>query len=294
MGPTDSCRLTDEEKEDAYRAARELIPGDAETRANAALFRAACLLLARIFGKEWFQANIVAEITSAKFVRRPLTRELDRMWYVTRAVELAEALYCLKAVAGIEQRIESCRLNTLVGESLELAWFEFFVPYLIQKKGHRIIEFVSPSAAKKTWDLTVEFHGHLLPVEVKAKLEGTPYSRRSLSNSLRLAALHLPERGPGVAFIMIHSHWFLSADFQRRAIGILQDTLSRHRNCNAVYVLCPLTEKLPSGVLAYPWRARCVANPTAFEQVDEIQQLVDERSDMPHEGSRFTFLEGAL
>lgn len=293
MESPNAYRLSDEERSAVYRTAREVSPDDPEAQAIAALFRAACILLARVFGKGWFQANIAAQVTSTNFVRRPLANELDRMWYVTRAVELAEALYCLRGVPGISQHVESCRLNTLSGESLESAWFEFFVPYLIQKKGHGITSFISPDAAKKTSDVMVQFHGCLLPVEIKAKLEDNPYSRRSLSNSLKLASAQLPKQGPGVVFLMIHSHWMQNADFQRQAVGILQRALTRYRNCNAVYVLCPLMKKLPGGALAYPWRALCVAALTPFEHVNAIERLIDIQSDVAHTAAHFTFLEGA-
>jgi len=189
----------------------------------------------------------------SSFLRRPLSDEEQRFIYIGRVIELAEALHCLRTVPGLSQHVETARANTMNGQQLETVWFEFFVPYLIQGRGHKVVEFIVTDELKRP-DIMVNFYGQLASVEIKAKLEGVRYTRQTLQRSINNACQQLPASGPGVIFLLIHAHWLTNAQFIKQAESVIEKALLNHRNCNAIFVNWPANIKLPGDGYAITWR----------------------------------------
>lgn len=270
--------LTEEEKATVHEVVSEMFPKDMNAQTEVSKFRGACVLLKKIFGADWYQANVAPQADGgATFIRRSLSDESERYLYVVRVIELAEALHSLRHVPGLSHHVEVCKQNTQRAEALESAWFEFFSPYLVHESGHEVVEFVINDGATRTPDMIVHIRGRLLSIEVKAKLEGNSYSRRSLSNSLKVASTQLPERGPGAVFLMIHSHWLHGSDFQRDAENVLNRALLRYRNVNAVFVLWPLNQKLSTGGFMSSWRFQHFVARDPYQPLDAIEQLLARR-----------------
>ena len=205
-----------------------------------------------------------------------------------RVIELAEALHCLRTVPGLSHHVETARANTLNGQQLETVWFEFFVPYLIQGSGHKVVEFIVNDEHKRP-DIMVELYGHLAPVEIKAKLEGVRYTRRTLRQSITNACKQLPTSGPGMIFLLIHAHWLKDPKFTQQAESIIINALLDHKNCNAIFVYWPANIKLPSEGYAITWRFQYFPASAPTTPLQRVTELIIPKV-MPVTSLRASFL----
>jgi hypothetical protein len=266
--------LTDQEKASAHDVAERMFPDDGDAQTEVTKYVGAFTLLKKIFGEVWYQENIVPnKVGEYSFLRRPLVEPLERYLHVILVIELAEALHKLRAVPGIVERIQDT-----AGHTLEGLWFEFFVPYLIQDAGHRIVEFVPEDPEEKRPDLIVEFRDELIPIEVKAKGEKTEYSRQSLLSLPKKGFEQLPDSGPGVIFLMIHSHWLQDSEFLRQAEPAIERALRRNRNCNAIFVLWPVSDQISHEAFAYRWRFQHFVTRHPMYPVPRIVDLLEKKT----------------
>jgi hypothetical protein len=278
--------LTDDEKESTRAFVKEMFPDEEHSQTDAAKYRGACVLLKKVFGKDWYQESIAPDIdVDNTFLRRPMSDPLERHLQVTRVIELAEALHTLKDVPGISRRVRDVE-----GKTLESLWFEYFVPYLVHKSGHQVIEFVPESSSEKRPDLVVQLRDEFIPVEIKAKQEVSAYSRRNVLNLLNKAFKQLPEIGPGVIFLMVHAHWLQDEGFLRQAEPIIKRALRRNRNCNAIFVFWPRNERTSTGEFIYQWRFQHFVTWHPMHTVPRITDLMAKR-EMEFKPVVVTFLE---
>jgi len=286
-----SFNLTSDERSDVFAKASEVFPNDKASQKEVAKFRGACILLHKIFGDEWYQVNIAPRVGAREtFIRQPLSEELDRYLYVMRVIELAEALFSLRRVPSLLEHVDECTKNTMRAEGIQGAWFEFWVPYLIQASDHKIEEFIPSGSVDKTPDLFISYRDHRLAIEVKAKLEETPYSGRGLLRLMNKAFSQIPEHGPGVVFLMVPTQWLGDSRFQAKSEGVLERALTRNRNCNGLFVLWPLNEKLPTGEFLYSWRFRHFIATNPLCPIASVDELIAKRT-MRFESMPATFLE---
>lgn len=285
-GPKSRFVLTDDEKKSTWEFVNDMFPDDEHSQNTGAKYRGACVLLKKIFGNDWYQEHIAPNIDADNtFLRRPMSDFLDRYLQVTRVLELAEALHILKDVPGISKRVSDVK-----GKTLESLWFEYFVPFLIHEGGHQVIEFVPESSEEKRPDLIVKLRDQLIPVEIKAKQEGSAYSRRNLLTLLNKAFSQLPETGPGAIFLMVHSHWLQDEGFLREAEPTIKRALRRNRNCNAIFVFWPRNEGTSTGEFMYQWRFQHFVTWHPMGTVPYITDLIAKR-EMEFKPHVVTFLE---
>ncbi len=278
--------LTNREKESIREFVKEMFPDDEHSQIDAAKYRGACVLLKKVFGKNWYQEYIAPNLdVDNTFLRRPMSDPLERYLQVTRVIELAEALHTLKDIPGISKRV-----GDVEGKTLESLWFEYFVPYLIHKGGHQVIEFVPESFEEKRPDLIVRLRDQLIPVEIKAKQEESVYSRRNLLSLVNKGFSQLPETGPGVIFLMVHSHWLQDEVFLRQAEPTIKRALQRNRNCNAICVFWPCNERTSTGEFIYQWRFQHFVTWHPIHTVPKITALIPKR-EMEFKPVVVTFLE---
>ena len=213
--------------------------------------------------------------SAPNFLARDWVKEDELKKSVLLLVQLAEAIFELRTIPGFTERISKARDNSLHDdEALESLWFEFFAPFLIQKSGHKVLNFVPETNTERTPDILIDFRSQLLPVEIKTKLEGANFSTRALSAPLGNACRQLPDSGPGAVCLLIPVSWTSDATFLRKAEQTINRVLLRNRNCNAVFVFWPIYATLPDGRYGFFWSFRPFTNRHPRYPVPKIVELI--------------------
>jgi hypothetical protein len=266
--------LTETDIKSAYALAREMRPDDVDGQYELASIYGAFVLLKKSFGQDWYERNIHPE-SSPSFLGRDWNREDELRKSQLLLVQLAEAIFELRTVPGLAERIAKIRARSIDGsEALESLWFEFFVPFLIQKNGHKVLNFIPEIIEERTPDILIDFRSQLLPVEIKAKLEGANFSPRALSGPLGNACGQLPDTGPGVICLLIPFTWTTAAMFLQKAEDTINHALLRNRNCNAVFVWWPVYQVLQGGASGLFWNFRHFTNRHPRFPVPKITELI--------------------
>jgi hypothetical protein len=164
-------------------------------------YSAAARLLRELFGQDWIDRRIPLR-PGGTFMHPGGPRAGDPCKHQDRVVALAEMLFNLLHVEGIEQRIEGLReadIESALGE-LEGARLLYVtaIPF----------RFVRPSGTKgRDFDVEAVVGAHTVACEMKAKVEGTSPSAEGVSNSIDRARGQVPAGQGSVVFLRVPETW---------------------------------------------------------------------------------------
>ena len=221
-----------------------------------------CSLLHVFLGTDWVTQNLVPANPavarrfreSRSFLGPDLLECRERLLMATRASFLAEHLFNLQDVDGIEQQIEEIRR-----QHLRSRYDELLAAGLI-KRANVPLRFLPAPEEKGTKHPDIGItcpDGRSLIVEVEGKDEETEPSASSLKSTLDHARKQLPSDLPGVIMVRIPQGWAERPD----VVALYEEETRRlFRNSGRVIALIWLYDAvhqgpLPAGGLSYLiWR----------------------------------------
>ena len=167
--------------------------------------------------------------------------------HTQRVLQLAETLFNLQGVQGLDQR-----LDLLSGGQIEstMAELDFGMFLRMQGSDFRYV----PTSGVKGQDYDVELiypDGLTACADSKCKLDGSAFSRDGLLSTLKKARKQLPADRPGIAFVKIPQGW---VDRETGSLGLgddVADLLDEFFNSTKRIVLVAfysrMTTELPEG-----------------------------------------------
>jgi hypothetical protein len=119
-----------------------------------------------------------------------------------RVHDLARRLYQLQSFPWFGDLVHRVRTRDLSG-----AGFELDVAFVL----HHLVAEVTPNeeAGQKgeDYDIHLQVYGRDVPVEAKAKDDDTPYTEKTVINTVKGAETQLPKGSKGIVFVRIPSEW---------------------------------------------------------------------------------------
>jgi hypothetical protein len=165
-----------------------------------------------VMGNEWTNQMVFSQHStvaphirgSRDFMRADAKSSADGYRNQERTLHIAELLFNLQSVEGIDGRVEDC----LKPDRVEPTYAELEAGAFLLRRGVSF-KFVEPSGVKGS-----DYDGQLRLVsgvrvncEMKCKIESTTLARRTVRNTLRLAGEQLPDNEPGLIFLKIPEAW---------------------------------------------------------------------------------------
>jgi hypothetical protein len=160
-------------------------------------------------GLRWVNEHIFSKHPDTPYLRSRSDNDDDYNLHLCRVVELAELLYNLQTVPGIDaifRRIvsdaEGLEGTILELEGLRLLW--------MAKLGFRIIHTGAGEGLRYECEVTLP-NGEIAYCEMKCKIETTNFSPSTVKDSLDTARGQLPPNRCGVVIVKIPRGWFDSS-----------------------------------------------------------------------------------
>ncbi len=245
LRPVRSMRLSLEmvrAKWSAVRASGEAV--------GTALHHSCYYVFAHFFGEPWLHDHVLAGCRYPGFLSmRPIMQDgmgIDKD-HTLRAVQLAEVLFNLQGVPGLEH----C-LDRMFSGQIEPTMAELDFGMFLRRQGVPF-SYVAPSGAKtQDYDVDVPYEGGPIACgDIKCKIEGRGYSEATVLNSLRKVRQQLPADRPGIAFVKVPRDW---VDGSTGNLGVgenVAETLAKFFSTTKRMVLVvfytKLTFELPHG-----------------------------------------------
>ena len=137
------------------------------------------------------------------FMRAEPMEAEERFRSQERTVRIAELLFNLQNVEGIDARLEDLRLGRVESTFAELEAGAF-----LRRRGVRF-RYINPSGTKGAdYDAEIPLHEKIkVNCEMKSKTEGTDLSEGAVRNPLQNARKQLPPGEPGLVFLKVPEPW---------------------------------------------------------------------------------------
>jgi hypothetical protein len=125
-----------------------------------------------------------------------------------RTLRIAELLFNLQDVEGIDAKVEELRSGNVESTYSELEAGEFFLRQAVQ------FRYVTPSGTKGSdYDAEIPLpEAAKVNCEMKCKVEGAKFGEGAVRNSLQAARKQLPPGEPGLVFLKAPEAWVYKAD----------------------------------------------------------------------------------
>ncbi|MBW5440822.1 hypothetical protein FXB41_40635 [Bradyrhizobium canariense] len=174
----------------------------------------AVAVLNEIIGEEWVTRHILPG-AKPNVLALDETDHLSMAISHTKIIDLAEVLYNLQQVEGVDTCVDRMRTGDIEASLAELALgrmlfihgieFKYVTP--IMKKGH-------------DYDIVVKLpNGLFACADAKCKIEGQEFSPTSVENTLRKGRKQFPEGEPSILFVKYPYAW----DDDPESLAILRD-----------------------------------------------------------------------
>ncbi|MEU1808175.1 hypothetical protein [Micromonospora aurantiaca (nom. illeg.)] len=170
-------------------------------------------VIADHLGADWVNRNVVNADLSSQ-TRNYITlgeHRLLKALSLHRIQELARRLYQLQSFPWFESVLDGVRTRELSG-----AAFEMDVLWLMQIASPHVETRSEIGEKGSDYDAFALMTDRLVPVEAKAKDDQTPWSEKTVINTVRAAARQFPKGGVGLLFLRIPTAWVgprLEADY---------------------------------------------------------------------------------
>ncbi|MFS0699580.1 hypothetical protein AB6N24_06355 [Cellulomonas sp. 179-A 4D5 NHS] len=148
-------------------------------------------------GVTWFERNIASTLAAGRG-----DHLLTRLMYHHRASTLARSLYELQSYDWFDGLLKKLRKDSFSGVA-----FEMEVLSLLQQIPAASAPQVETNAKGKDFDVLVNYKGHSVPIEAKAKADNTHWNPRTVIDTLKKASKQLPPGEAGVVFLRIPPTW---------------------------------------------------------------------------------------
>jgi hypothetical protein len=175
--------------------------------AGTALHHACYYVLGYFFGVEWLRDHVLVGCRYPGYLTNNPITQADGMGidkdHTLRVVELAELLYNLQGVPGLNHCVDRMFSGQIEPTMAELGFGMF-----MRRQGVAF-SYVTPTGAKgQDYDVDIPYEdGPVACGDIKCKIEGTGYAAGTLLNSLKKAQKQLPRNRPGIVFVRVPQRW---------------------------------------------------------------------------------------
>jgi len=215
------------------------------------LHHACYYVLAYFLGDPWLHDHVLVGCRYPGFLSMKPVMQGDGMGidkdHTLRAIQLAEVLFNLQGVPGLEH----C-LDRMFSGQIEPTMAELDFGMFLHRQGVPF-RYVSPSGVKQQdFDVDVLYAGGPVACgDIKCKIEGSDYSEATVLNALRKVRQQLPADRPGIAFVKVPQDW---VDARTGDLGVgesvaetLEKFFSTTKRMVLVVFYTKLTFELPQG-----------------------------------------------
>ncbi len=232
------------------------------------LSRLYCLatdILIHILGYKWVFNNIFGQRPLDEFLRSNPQSSPDNFKSTDRCVELAETLFNLQHVSGIETLIDSFKKKTVEANVAELqsAKLLYFndIPFSVNiPSGNKTLDF----------DAIATIGGLKIPCEFKCKLESTDLSKNTIKQVLSHARKQLPKDETSVIFLKIPEEWTHQDEGDELLTSVISNFLSTTTRINSVVYHWEEWEYRKSGQALRSLRFNEIANPNSSVKLGRV------------------------
>ena len=194
-----------------------LAKGDGPGTAN---HHALYFVLAHFLGEAWLHTHVLYGCRRQGYLSMNPTMGdggfgVDKA-HTQRVLQLAETLFNLQGVQGLDQRLDLLFSGQIESTMAEL---DFGMFLRMQGSDFRYV----PTSGVKGQDYDVELiypDGLTACADSKCKLDGSAFSRDGLLSTLKKARKQLPADRPGIAFVKIPQEW---VDRETGNLGLADD-----------------------------------------------------------------------
>lgn len=182
--------------------------------------------IAAHLGIEWVVKNVI-DSRSSNQVKKYLSHgdhRLHKALSLHRVQELARRLYQLQSFPWFDTVLDGVRTRELSGAAFELdiLWaLQIASPYVGARR--------ESGVKGSDYDAFALMGEHLVPVEAKAKDDTTPWSRKTVINTVKRAAEQLPRGDVGLLFLRVPTAWIGPRLEEQFADGLHEGTRQTNR-----------------------------------------------------------------
>lgn len=230
------------------------------------LYAAAVFIIKAALGDHWCERTLSLRSPDPYLANQ--SGHLGHFKFQDRVVALGELLLNLGRIRGFEQRLEVLRRESLEAIVAELEGARLLMSNAIP------FYFIRPSGCLgQDYDALATIDGSPVACEMKAKLEQTEPSLRSVRDTLDRARRQLPNDQPGVVFLKLPEAWTTSECGRAAIEGGVKAALGRTRRISAVIVHWEQWQSVGSGALRAV-RFLHVRNPRARIPLEALAKAV--------------------
>lgn len=178
-------------------------------------------LLFELYGREWMSKRILTR-KNMSFLIPGSHETLDEFRLQNRIVTLAEGLYNLKEIEGLDGVLEKLR-----SENIDSVIAEIESGRLLRHRGLNFKYVTRTFKKREDFDIQI-IHGSMeIFCETKCKIETTRFSEASFINSLNKAKQQLPLNCPAIILIKIPDKWVKHKNRLKRNTKIFVEKADR-------------------------------------------------------------------
>lgn len=236
-------------------------------------------ILRYYLGDSWVEANVFDNEPGSlnrhkrgrDFLKSDFSNNEDNFRHQHRVIELAECLFNLQQIPGINGRmtlLEHENLNSLFGE-LQCA--------RIMATPQSQLQFINPIGVKQhDYDAEITTPaGRKLCCEIKAKDQSTELCERTIKNTIEGARKQLPKDRPGMVWITIPEEWSKQAGAKTVVDKGVLNALGRSNRLVAVHVAFEVWEAVDSGrLISFRFTTALNTKSTFYE--DDVEAAIAE------------------
>lgn len=190
--------------------------------------------------------------------------------YVDRLVTLAQTIYNLQGIEGIDHKTKLLKNEDVESALAELEGIELLF------SANRKLKIIVPSGVKGA-DYDVEVHlpdGTPIACEMKCKFEVTEFSKNTIKNTITKGAAQLPKEKCGAIFIKLPEVWKANPSLDEQILDAIKEAFSQTRRVSVVVLHWESWERLDSGGAVKGLSYAIHTNPNARRPHIELFQIV--------------------
>ena len=229
----------------------------ARADADYRLYACSVEVLRHFLGDGWVHEHVFHGAEDS-FFKTEATAEADRFKHQNRVLVLAEILFNLQTVDGIETRIE--RLRTA---NVETAVAELEGAKLLFQSGLKFAFRPERGVRGDDYDVEMYLESETIACEMKCKLESTALTEATVRNTIADVRAQLPPDRPSVVYLKIPAPWLQEPNIAATLSAGLNAAFAKSRRISAVVFHWEEWNIVPEGGAVRIVRTRTERNPRA-------------------------------
>jgi hypothetical protein len=236
-------------------------------------------ILRYYLGDQWVESNVFDNAPgtakwhrqSRAFLKSDSIDREDNFRHQHRVIELADCLYNLQDIPGIDQRIQLMQRDNLLSAFVELQCARIMATPSCK------LRFITPQNEEQPYydaEITTPA-GRTICCEIKAKDETTVLDERAVISTIEQARKQLPKSMPGMVWITIPETWSTQPGAKAIVDKAVLRALGKSGRLVAVLVAFEVWETVDTGRLMN-FRFVSVQNVTSRFYQDDVDAVIQE------------------